>query len=292
MKVGVDDLDRAQILDLSDGLRPGLATPPSASAGVCARCSTWTRGSEVVAEESRRDERGQGGAGQGEPMDSDGDVDESGVTSPAIWCENCAEVRDALDREPLALSVISLYRKPSPLRDVLTRYKGRGDEEDPFDSNCVPVVRSMLGRYLLEHGDRLVELSGGIDGIVVVPSTDRPPPHPLEQVVDSLDLNLPRWPMLARGSGELGFRKPSKEGYRMVVDREPSRILLVDDVYTTGSRLNSAASILDRGGHRTVAALVLARRINPDFAPEALALWTTATNDDFDWQASPLTVAS
>lgn len=209
-----------------------------------------------------------------------------------VVCENCLEVREALDREPLALSVVSLYRKPSPLRDALTRYKGRDDEDDPFDLGCVEVVRAMLGRYLLDYGNSLVESSGGIDGIVVVPSTDRTPPHPLENLIDSLELELPRWPMLARGTGELGFRKPNRDGYQVVMDRQPSRILLVDDVYTTGSRLNSAASALARNGHETVAALVLARRINTDYAPEALQLWEAATAEPFDWQTSPRTVAS
>lgn len=218
--------------------------------------------------------------------------DDDDAAPVSVVCENCLEVRQALDREPLELSVVSLYRKPSPLRDALTRYKGRDDEDDPFDPACVEVVRSMLGRYLLDHGDSLVELSDGIDGIVVVPSTDRTPPHPLEDLIDSLDLELPRWPMLARGRGELGFRKPNRDGYQVAMDREPSRILLVDDVYTTGSRLNSAASALGRNGHETVAALVLARRINTDYAAEALELWAAATAEPFDWQTSPRTVAS
>jgi hypothetical protein len=213
------------------------------------------------------------------------------IDSTAL-CENCLEVRDTLDRDPLGLSVISLYRKPSPLRDVLTRYKGRDDEDDSFDPACVQVVRSMLGRYLMDHGDQLVEVSGGFDGVVVVPSTDRTPPHPLEDLVDSLDLGIPRWPMLARGAGELGFRRPNRDGYQVVMARERSRILLVDDVYTTGSRLNSAASALSHDGHETVAALVLARRINVEYAAEAAQLWARATAESFDWQTSPRTVAT
>jgi orotate phosphoribosyltransferase len=98
--------------------------------------------------------------------------------------------------------------------------------------------------------------------------------------------------MLARGTGELGFRRPNRDGYQVVMTREPSRILLLDDVYTTGSRINSAASALDRNGHVTVAALVLARRINVDYAAEALQLWARATAEAFDWQASPRTVAT
>lgn len=271
--MGRDSEDRAQIHDLSERLTPDLATPPAGGPGVCPRCSTWTPASDW-------------------PVAVTATGPEDGNRQSPSLCENCVEAREALDREPLALSVISLYRKPSSLRDVLTRYKGRDDKEDPFDWQCVSVVRSMLGRYLLEHGDRLVELAGGFDGIVVVPSTERPPPHPLEDLVDSLDLELPRWSMLARGSGVLGFRQPNRDGYRIVMSRAPSRLLLVDDVYTTGSRLNSAASALSREGHETVAALVLARRINTAYAREALLLWTEATAEPFDWQTSPRTVAT
>lgn len=218
--------------------------------------------------------------------------DSGSALTALLLCENCGEAQAALDREPLALSVISLYRKPSPLRDVLTRYKGRDDEDDPFDPRCVAIVRSMLGRYLLEHGDRLLEVAGGIDGIVVVPSTQRPPPHPLEDLVDSLKLGLPRWPMLERGAGTLGFRRPNQEGYRVIMSRKPSRLLLLDDVYTTGSRLNSAAAALSQDNHTTVTALVLARRINTGYSPEASKLWSDATASPFNWQASPRTVAS
>ena len=290
VKVGRNSEDRAQIVDFSDRLVPELATPPAGGPGVCVHCATWTRVAEREGDQTA-------------PSTTAGIFDAAfDGTAPAgasdqaaqstVLCENCLEVRNALDREPLGLCVVSLYRKPSPLRDVLTRYKGRNDEDDPFDPACVPVVRSMLGRYLLDHGDHLAEVSGGFDGIVVVPSTDRTPPHPLEDLIDSLDLDLPRWPLLARGTGELGFRRPNREGYRVVMAHEPARVLLVDDVYTTGSRLNSAASALSRDGHETVAALVLARRINVEYAAEALQLWARATSESFDWQTSPRTVAT
>jgi hypothetical protein len=280
VRVGRDDEDRAEIRDLSDCLIPELATPVSGR-GICPRCSTWTHASDTseAADEPVADDRRFAGDSR------------SALTALGL-CENCVEAQAALDREPLALSVISLYCKPSPLRDVLTRYKGRDDEDDPFDPRCVGIARSMLGRYLLEHGNRLLEVAAGIDGIVVVPSTQRPPPHPLEGLVDSLKLDLPRWPMLERGAGTMGFRQPNREGYRVIMSREPSRILLLDDVYTTGSRLNSAAAALSQENHKIVAALVLGRRINAGYAPEASKLWADATAEPFNWQASPKTVAS
>lgn len=290
MRVGRDSQDQAQILRLSDGLVPDLTTPPPDGPGVCARCSTWTRVGKPTDEDTAASIAT--GSIYGSSDGSNRASSDGHATRSSVLCENCLEVRKALNREPLGLSVISLYRKPSRLRDVLTRYKGRDDEGDPLDPDCIPLVRSMLGRYLMLHGDQLVGTSGGFEGIVVVPSTDRTPPHPLEDLVDSLDLERPRWQMLIRGKGELGFRRPNRDGYEVVIARESSRILLVDDVYTTGSRINSAAAALGHAGHQTVAALVLARRINIDYADEARQLWDTATAKPFDWQASPRTVAA
>lgn len=281
VNVGRDSDDREQIRILSQQLTPDLVRPPASAPGICPRCSTWTPASEASGAQEL-------GVQQAWVLADD----PNGTSRSGSLCENCVEAKVALNREPLAVSVISLYRKPSSLRDVLTRYKGRDDEDDAFDPQCVRVVRSMLGRYLLEHGDRLLAVAGGIDGIVVVPSTQRPPPHPLENLVDSLDLDLPRWSMLERGTGTLGFRQPNRDGYRVTTSRESSRVLLIDDVYTTGARLNSAAAALNQAGHDTVASLILARRINTNYATEATQLWTSATTGKFDWLTSPKTVAS
>lgn len=256
MKLGVGD---REIISMSDGLVFDLVTPPSSHRGICLACRTWLPTTLVVAS----------------PVEQ------------RLECENCREVRDALGVAPLAISVVSLYRKPSQLRDWLTRYKGREDDLDPLDHSHVEIVRSIVGRFVVEHGERLEKLTGRLDGIVVVPSTNRPPPHPLEAVLASLHLDVPLLRLLERGSGDLGFRTPHPDGYRVATKLPPSRLLLVDDVYTTGSRLNSAAFALRASGHAVGAALVLARRINPDYTPEAASLWEQATTSGFSWEESP-----
>lgn len=255
MRIGVDPVG---IREASDAVTPLLVAPTS-EVEQCPFCHQW------LPDESRS----------------------RGETASA--CENCIEVREALGEEPLSIATLSLYRKPSPLRDILTRYKGRADETDPFDPDCFEVVRALAGRFFLEFGAEFEAQVGGIDAIVVVPSTDRPPPHPFESVIDSLDMHSPLLRLLERGDGDMAFRKPDRDGFRIREYHVPSRILLTDDVYTTGSRLNSAAVALRAAGHTVVGAFVVARRINPDYAPEAARLWAAATTTPYHWRSSPWT---
>lgn len=253
MRIGADT---QAIRASSDELSEHLVPVPKDSTGTCPNCRTWL------------------------PANGEGRF-------TSAECENCLEVREALDRAPLSIAIVSLYRKPSALRDILTRYKGRDNEDDPFDPAHFEIVRSMLGRFILEHGHDLYARFGHPDTLVVVPSTDRPPPHPLEAVIRSLDLDVPLLHLLGRGPGDMGFRKPHRDGFRARPTGRTHRVLLIDDVYTTGSRLNSAAAALEAGGHDVGPAMVLARRINPDYNDDAARLWAHASNESFDWRRGP-----
>lgn len=253
MRLGIDTAD---IVATSGSLIRSLVAPPADGEGICPRCRTW----------------------------ADKDFDCKGHAGE---CENCREVRMALDMDPLRFAVVSMYKKPSDLRDWLTRYKGRDDEEDAYEPAFVDIVRSIVGRFVIEHGEALESAAGPFDAIVVVPSTSRSGPHPLEAVLESLDLDTPLLQLLERGAGDLGFRRPTKDGFKVASDHESMRVLLVDDVYTTGSRLNSAAAALTVGGHQISASLVLARRINPAYNDRAAALWQSARSTPFWWETSP-----
>ena len=203
-------------------------------------------------------------------------------------CSNCALVEEVLAATALALDVITLYRRPSPLREWLTSYKGRLDGSDPYIPEYEHNIQALLWQFFADHTPRLISRRGGLDCLVVVPSTNREPPHPLEKALATIDLPAPVSTMLVRGPGELDFNKPAADGYKLVSHQSPKRVLLVDDVYTTGAHINSAATALRSGGHIITGAFAIARRIRPEFHPDAQALWDQQTATAFTWQQGPI----
>lgn len=241
-----------RLLNVSNAIIEELTPPPRRhQPGTCWRCRTWNDQSE-------------------EPV-----------------CSNCSEVAEALGFDAVPIDVITLYRKPSQLREWLTGYKGRSDGTEPLVAGFEDIITALIGRFLHMYFAE-IHARSAVDCIVVVPSTDREPPHPLEILLGRLDFCVPVLPLLIRGSGLLGFRQPSRDGYIATGDTKPKRVLLVDDVYTTGAHVNSAANALKAGGHTVAGAAVIARRVNVDFAEDAAAFWEQQSSQPFEWSTSPI----
>lgn len=181
--------------------------------------------------------------------------------------------------------MISLYEKPSQLREWLTCYKGRLDESEPFIPEYVDVVKALVARFFSEYGARILDRCA-VDVITVVPSSSRPAPHPMESALKDLPLTIPVETLLIRGPGELGFNHPSQDGY-LAIDLQPRRVLLVDDVDTTGARINSAAYSLTKAGHTLSGAFVVARRVNVGYRGTS-AFWEAQKGKGFTWSDGPL----
>jgi orotate phosphoribosyltransferase len=75
--------------------------------------------------------------------------------------------------------------------------------------------------------------------------------------------------------------------FRPVVDVTGWGVLLLDDVYTTGARSQSAASALTLAGALVVAIVVIARRVNPAYKPGVQALWDRQRAIPFSFTALP-----
>ncbi len=231
---------------------PELVPPPRPGPGICPICRTWN------------------------------DLPDHAV------CSNCSLVDEVLAETPVTLDVITLTRKPSLLRDWLTSYKGRTDGTEPYIPEYEQHIQALLWQFFNDHAHHLLSRGGGLDCLVVVPSTDREPPHPLEKALASIDLPIPVSTMLVRGPGELDFNKPAIDGYEVASHQSPKRVLLVDDVYTTGAHLNSAATALRRDGHIVTGAFTIARRVRTEFHPDAQALWDRQTAIGFTWTTGPI----
>lgn len=203
---------------------------------------------------------------------------------PEPYCTNCRENVDALGGSPLWIDVITLTRKPSRLRDWLTQYKGRATDDDPFHPEYIPIVRAILGRWLLENDATLRRRWEPIDALVPVPSTTprELPMHPLESILRSLDLDTPVRQLLRRGPGVIGWRQPAADGFVAQPD-PPLRVVLVDDVFVTGARISSAAAAIRNAGHQVVGVAEIARRVNPDFDAGFQTFWDTQAARTFSW---------
>lgn len=224
-----------------------LTMPPRAGKEVCANCRSWRSEKFAV-------------------------------------CWNC---QSAIDRFGVATPVlaVSLYSKPSQLRDWLTHYKeGRGGVIYDYGDS----LREVISDFLLAYGAAIHEDFGPIDYAAPIPSGGS-----AEGAVS--DLFKPSAPLLAplRPTLEFEPEATAKSGthdhswFKVTRSVQGDRVVLVDDVYTSGARAQSAAAALRRSGAEVKLAFVTGRRINPDFTREARRLWQRQVALGYDLAAPP-----
>jgi predicted amidophosphoribosyltransferase len=170
---------------------------------------------------------------------------------------------------------------PGPLYRVLLAYKESPVEE--VRSHFSGRVGTLFSTFFAEHLTCVTTaIGGGIDLVLPVPSSSRPGGAPLARaeglargVVSALAPGA-RWlpTALRRAGGEIGHMRPNPGAFAVPPSWRTtvhgSTALLLDDIYVSGSRAQSAAAALRLCGATAVLIVPLGRVLRPEkFAAHA-----------------------
>jgi predicted amidophosphoribosyltransferase len=208
-------------------------------------------------------------------------------------CSSCRSTTQQVHYPIDTVIPVSYYVKPEEgeqsglFRDAVHGYK---ESSDPAERAVLaPIVGGIMARYLLEHGDALADTFGPWDEVVAVPSTRSAPPSALARVLNEEFSNLVSAPveLLTNGSGEMGFVRASEAGFRTTADVSGAQILLVDDTFTTGARMQSAAHALQAAGARVIVGMTVARKIRVNQQYKSVDLWRRQHAKAFSFEEPP-----
>lgn len=169
-------------------------------------------------------------------------------------CRDCQLWEQDEEWRGVLESSFSLYEYNDFFKEVLARFKYRGDY----------VLAGIFATVLKASLKRL-----NYDVAVPIPlSSERLAERGFNQTKALLDTaGIRAEDLLVRMHGEKQSKKTRAERLRLQaifqlkdgLDISGKTVLLVDDLYTTGSTLRQAARILKKGGAKKVAAITLAR---------------------------------
>jgi adenine/guanine phosphoribosyltransferase-like PRPP-binding protein len=76
---------------------------------------------------------------------------------------------------------------------------------------------------------------------------------------------------------------PSEDIFQLEEDVRGDCVLLVDDTFTTGTRVQAAASVLQSAGAQVAGVVVIGRYVNPDYNVPVKKLWDELSEIPFDF---------
>ncbi len=199
-------------------------------------------------------------------------------------CFSCAETSAQVAHPVANVVPISLYQVGGQLHDVLRRYKDGPDPIVRYQFSLI--VAALLTCFLRRHGTCVAEAAGeSWDLATTVPSSrDRELPHPLDRAIQlSPWLRSQCRPLLAKGGGDVRHNRADDRAFVVTEEVRGRQILILDDTFTTGASLQSAASALTAAGARVIGAVPIGRVINPGFNAQAGTLWARAIASAFDF---------
>lgn len=187
--------------------------------------------------------------------------------SPNHVCQPCAE------HPPSYTRAWTLYPYTPPLRHAICLFKYRGKV-----SLAAPLATLMIGRLpLLDSVDVIMPVPLHIDrlrerefnqSLLLADHIGRRLDIPVAYTNLIRAASTPAQTTLSRKSRQKNLR-------RAFIVRQPDaitkkRILLIDDVFTTGTTVNECAKALRRAGSADVFALTLSRTVDSDIVPDRI----------------------
>jgi hypothetical protein len=195
-------------------------------------------------------------------------------------CYACAHNETWAD----AVAPISYSVAGGRLHHALAAYKRNGGE---IADRLTLDLAAVLWRHLVTH-ERCVALAAGVERfefVTAVPSGDRvrDAHHPLRTIVG--DLVEPTRTRHQRVLGRAATKVPSRtfDPAKFHAHRRlhGESVLLIDDTWTTGASVQSAAAALKAAGAGRVAAVVIGRHLNRAWHHNERRLRAIA--QPFDW---------
>lgn len=200
-------------------------------------------------------------------------------------CRSCTTVMRQVSHPTPIVVPISLFTLNSQLWHVLRNYKdGSGSSAQLLAMQ----VAAIIARFTAQHLECVASVLGGRPAIVTsVPSTRVMPRlgrHPLETAVTRVGaLAKLHQPLLVRGPVHADHNVADDGVFTVRRRLSGERVLLVDDTFTTGARLQSAGSALRRSGASAVAGVVVGRVIDPEWNENCRRIWERARATPFSF---------
>lgn len=196
-------------------------------------------------------------------------------------CWNCRSVPVGGARTivPISLVHTSQSQLYSSLRDYKSSYLSAA-----IRAEHSLLLAGTLQRFLRVHRSHIEE-AGGVawDAIQVVPSTrQRAGSHPLEDVVRMTMFRDELVQLLTPTGQAIDHNQPNPAAFAAVDESAGRGVLLVDDTFTTGARVQSAASALSSEGANVAAAVPIGRVIDTSH-PTKEAFWRERRGMTFDF---------
>jgi predicted amidophosphoribosyltransferase len=192
-------------------------------------------------------------------------------------CRACRTGENHLD----VLAPISYSVSGSGLHREIAAYKRHAE---PFVRYAVRDLAAMLERFLSVH-ELCVGAGERFHIVTTVPSSDlrRDQHHQLRQIVAELvpAVSARHQRLLVPSGIAVKARSFDRARYQALESLLGQRVLLIDDMWTTGASAQSAAAVLRGAGASYVAATVIGRHLNRGYADNQARL--SRLEGGFSW---------